>query len=306
MNKIPLIVIMGPTGSGKSSLAMELAESIPSEIVSMDSMQIYKKMNIGTAKPTIKEQQRIPHHMIDILEINERIDIFFYVEKTKEAIKSIFSRGNIPILAGGSGLYIKSLLYGLDPLPSDPELRMQLLKKYENNEDELKKYMQKNDSLAFLKFSEHPRKLLRALEVLILTGKSITLQQSEWEKRELKYNVNAYNVKLERTVLFDRIKSRTLKMLDYGWVEETECLVKNGLLDTPTAWQAIGYPIIADYLGDKITYDEMKIRIISSTKKYARRQETWFKHQHPESEDINSKNNSVERILKTVNIQNQS
>jgi tRNA dimethylallyltransferase len=298
MNDIPLIVIMGATGSGKSSLAMKIAEKLSAEIISMDSMQIYREMDIGTAKPTLDEQKMISHHMIDILDIHDRIDIYYYVEKTKEAIKNILSRNKVPILAGGSGLYIKSLLYGLDPLPSDPELRMELLKKYESKEDELRAYMQENDKEAFLKFNEHPRKLLRALEVLTITGKSITVQQSEWEKKELKYRVNAYNVKLDRPILFDRIGLRTQKMLNDGWVEETKKLVKKGLLDTPTAWQAIGYPIIANYLENTISYEEMKMRIISSTKKYARRQETWFKHQHPEVETINIDTNTVRQILR--------
>ena len=296
-NKIPLIVIMGSTGSGKSSLAMDIAKRIPAEIISTDSMQVYRGMNIGTAKSTLEEQTLVPHHMIDILDISDRIDIYFYVEKAKDAIKDIISRDKTPILAGGSGLYIKSLLYGLDPLPSDPELRMKLLKKYDGKDKELHEYMEKHDPKAFSKFSDHPRKLLRALEVLILTQKSITEQQSEWTKKELKYNVNAYNIKLERKVLFDKIALRTQKMLDAGWVDETSELIKKGFLNAPTAWQAIGYPLIVNYLKEEISYEEMKMRIISSTKKYARRQETWFKHQHPEAEDIIIDQQTPEKIL---------
>jgi tRNA dimethylallyltransferase len=297
MKNSPLIVIMGPTGSGKSSLAMEIASRVPAEIVSMDSMQIYRGMDIGTAKPTSTEQQLVPHHMIDILDISERIDIFFYVEKAKAAIEKIISKNKIPVLAGGSGLYIKSLLYGLDPLPSDPELRMKLVKKYDGKDEDLCEYMKEHDFAAFSKFNDHPRKLLRALEVLILTEKSITEQQSEWERKELKYNVNAYNVKLDRKDLFERITLRTQKMLEIGWIEETQMLMARGLSNAPTAWQAIGYPIIMDYLKKIISYDEMKIRIVSSTKKYARRQETWFRHQHPEAKTVCIDSKTVGNIL---------
>ena len=119
---------MGPTGSGKTNLALNLSDIIKTEIISADSMQVYKGMDIGTAKPTRPEQKKVPHHMIDILEISERLDIFFYVRKAQKAISEILAGGNTPVIVGGSGLYINSVLYGLDPLPSDTDLRKELLK----------------------------------------------------------------------------------------------------------------------------------------------------------------------------------
>ena len=301
MNKIPIIVLMGATGSGKSSLALKLAEELPIEIISADSMQVYRGMDIGTAKPTIGEQKSVPHYMIDILDINDRIDIYFYVEKAKQAITSILEKNKIPVLAGGSGLYLKSILYGLDPLPSDPDLRLQLLQEFEGDDNKLIECVKKTDKLAYDKFCDNPRKLLRALEVFYLTKKSITLQQSEWKKQVLKYNVLSYNIKPDRPVLYDKITRRTDKMITDGWIDETEQLINQGLLQTPTAWQAIGYPIIAKFLKNKISFNEMKIRIVAATKKYARRQETWFKHQHPETNVINTDQSSFEKILIDIN-----
>lgn len=288
---------MGPTACGKSSLAMKLADRIPAEILSTDSMQVYQRMNIGTAKPSDKAREKVKHHMIDILDIRDRIDIYFYVEKAKAAIKDILSKKKIPVLAGGSGLYIKSILYGLDPLPSDPELRLQLVNRYTDKNEELREQVKKTDILAYRKFKDNPRKLLRALEVFNITGKSITLQQEQWNKQELKFNVNSYNIQIDRKTLFKNITLRTEQMLRKGWIDETERLVKNGLLETPTARQAIGYFIIAEYLNGRITYEQMEARIISSTKKYARRQETWFRHQHPETVNLSQGTDYLKKII---------
>ncbi len=287
MNKRPeLIVIMGPTGSGKSALALKIAEKLPCEIISADSMQVYRGMDIGTAKPTLEEQKYIKHHLIDILDIHERLDVFFYVEKAQLAIAEILEKKKIPLIVGGSGMYIRALLYGLDPLPSSPSLRADLRAKYEGEEglQALISDIEKVDAKAVGILGKNRRKLIRALEVFLITGKSITQQQEIWEDNKLKYNAAVYFVTRKRAELFDRINLRAGIMLKQGWIEETENLVANGLLNTPTAWQAIGYNIIAKYLNSELDYKEMETRIVSATKKYARRQETWFNNQHPEAE----------------------
>lgn len=286
---LPLIIIMGPTGSGKSNIAMQLASNIPSEIISADSMQVYKGMDIGTAKPNAKERAKFPHYMVDILEVNQRLDVFFYVEKAQAAINKILSKNKYPIIAGGTGMYIRALLYGLDPLPSDRILREKILDIFssENGTEQLVRLLSKKDPNALKIFGQNPRKLMRALEVLELTGKSITEQQKEWNQNQLQYsNIRAFKIFWDNQTLFDRITARVETMLNNGWIEEAEFLIKQGLLSFPTARQAIGYTIIVEYLDGKINYQTMKEKIISATKKYARRQKTWFKHQHPEAQTI--------------------
>ncbi len=263
-------------------------------------MQVYRGMDIGTAKATPEQQKHVRHHLIDILDINERLEVYSYTTLAQKAINEIWSRDKIPIIVGGSGLYIKALLYGLDPLPSDIELKKRLYKKYDNDIGGLVDALKLKDPKALKLFYTKPRKMIRALEVLELTGKSILDQNEKWNENKLLYNVHAYKLTWDRKDLFDRITVRTEEMLKQGWIEETERLIKNGLLESPTAWQAIGYNIITKYLNSDISYDEMRMRIISSTKKYVRRQDTWFNNQHPEAEKIllpEQYDNILNRIL---------
>jgi len=280
----PILAIMGPTASGKSSLAMQISDHIPVEIISADSMQLYKGMNIGVAKPTIEEQKKVRHHLLDICDISKSIDVYQYVELAKQAIIKIRSRKKIPLIVGGSGMYIRALFYGLDPLPADKNLRTELDKKYDNENGfiELQKLMSKVNPEDFTRWEKHQRKLIRALEVFTLTGLSITALQKTW-KGKLLFPVNAYKLHWERTELRERVAIRSMKMLEKGWIEETKKLIQNGLLQSPTAKQAIGYPIIAQYLNGDIDYDTMISKIITSTRQFARRQDTWFKNKHPEA-----------------------
>ena len=308
VNNSFLIVIIGPTGSGKSDLAMQIAQQLPCEIISADSMQVYKGMDIGTAKPTRKEQDTVKHHLIDLLDIQQRLDVYFYVEKAKAAIKTICHKNKIPLIVGGSGMYIRGLIYGLDPLPASASLKTELCLKYRgyDGQDHLRKDIAELDPKALEIFGNNQRKLLRALEVLTLTGKSITQQQQVWENNKLAYPAFVYYVVRERTDLFERIENRTVKMLSNGWIDEANILIKKGLLTTPTARQAIGYGIISKYLSNKINYDEMRIKIISATKRYARRQETWFNNKHPEARKIPILNNTRSLVNKIINdIENQ-
>ena len=300
-----LIVIMGPTGSGKSELALKIAEKLPCEIISADSMQVYREMDIGTAKPTLYEQNMVRHHLIDILDIQKRLDVYFYLKKAEAAIEEIRNKNKIPLIVGGSGMYIRALLYGLDPLPASADLRTELRQKYTGDDgmDLLIHDMAEADPEALETFGSNQRKLLRALEVLKLTGKSITQQRDAWDENRLRYPVFAYFTTRERTDLFERIGSRTVKMLSNGWIDETKILLKNNLLETPTARQAIGYSIISKFISNEINYDEMRMRIVASTKKYARRQETWFNNQHPEAKKIKMKediNNIVDDICRDL------
>ncbi|MBU8901813.1 MAG: tRNA (adenosine(37)-N6)-dimethylallyltransferase MiaA [Victivallales bacterium] len=297
-----IAVIMGPTASGKTSLALQLAADFNGEIISADSMQIYKGLDIGTAKPTAQELKSIPHHLINLYDIEQKLDVYRFVELAEKAISEIHSRGNLAIIAGGTGFYIRALLYGLDTLPGDAELRAELDAEYDNptGYEKLKELMQVNDPADFERWQLHRRKLIRALEVFTLTGKSITELQT-LNKPELRFPVISWNLCWDREELKRRIAKRTQIMLDAGWVEEAKNAIAAGILNTPTAHQVLGYKVIGEYLDGKINYDIMRERIITNTWQLARRQITWFKKQHPETENIQMPT-SYESLKKSFNL----
>ena len=281
-----LVVIAGATASGKSALAMALARRFNAEIISGDSMQLYRHLDIGTAKPTASERSEVPHHLLDIFDISEPVDVYRFLDLAEEAIKGVSARGALPIVAGGSGMYLKSLLYGLDDLPGDAAVRAELDAKYDNEPggEELKQVMAVRDPEALAKWGGHRRKLIRALEVLTVSGTSLlTLQRGE---RALRYRARVLVLELPREVLKSRIAERTRAMLEAGWVAEAESAINAGLMATPTAHQALGYSVIGEFLAGRMGYEEMESTIVTKTWQFARRQLTWFKHQHPEAEFI--------------------
>ncbi|MCF6177314.1 MAG: tRNA (adenosine(37)-N6)-dimethylallyltransferase MiaA [Victivallaceae bacterium] len=297
-NRFP--VIMGATASGKSSLALYIAEALDGEIISADSMQLYSNLNIGVAKPTAEEQQRVRHHLIDIVDISEKIDVYRYVKLAQIAIDDIRSRGKLPVIVGGTGMYLKALLYGLDPLPGDATLRTELDAKFDNPAgfEKLKVIMGKCDPEDFARWHKHCRKLIRAYEVFTLTGSSITALQTN-KVPELQYPAICWNLVWDRDELKKRIRQRTGEMLAAGWIGEVEDFRQRGIFDSPTAHQVLGYRIISDYLDGKIAQAEIQDKIATATWQLARRQLNWFKGQHPDAETINMPqdyNNLLEKI----------
>ncbi len=280
----PVLIITGPTASGKSELALRIAAESNGEIISADSMQLYRGLDIGTAKPSAAEQRQVPHHLIDLFGFEQRMDVYSWMELAEAAIRDIHSRGRLPIVAGGTGMYIKALLYGIDPLPGDRELRDELDRLYDNPEghEKLKELMRREVPDDFERWQQHRRKLIRALEVYRLTGKSITQLQT-LNAPKLRFNSTTWNLTRDREELKQRIAMRTGLMLENGWIEEARQALDKGLLQSPTAWQAIGYADIGKYLAGEIDYQTMRDNIITGTWQYARRQITWFKHQHPEA-----------------------
>ena len=250
-------------------------------------MQLYQGLNIGTAKPTEEEKQNIPHHLVDVLPIQDPIDVFFYVKEATRIIDEIRARGRQPIVAGGSGMYIRALLYGLDPLPADTALRKELDERYDNETGfvELKEIMKRENPEDFNRWEKHRRKLIRAYEVFKLTGKSITFLQTTWEQT-LQFPLISWTLQWERDALRRRIEERTHIMLKSGWIEEAIEMRKLGILETPTAHQVLGYKQIYAYLDGDLSYDEMEQKIIAATWRLARRQMTWFRGKHPETKMI--------------------
>lgn len=290
-----IIVIMGPTASGKSRLALETAQKVNGEIISFDSMQIYRGLETGTAQPTPEERQSVPHHLVGIYDISQRIDVYTFTDLAEKAVADVISRGKTPILAGGTGMYLRSFLYGMDDMPGDRSVRAELDALYDapEKEEALHAKMAELDPDALEKWRDCRRRLIRALEVKIVSGKSI-LELQQNAPRKLRYDVRAFKLELPPEELNQKIALRTDAMLKAGWIDEAEQAIAAGLLETPTAHQALGYKIIASYLKGELSFEELKEKIIIATRQYARRQRTWFRHQHPEAQALTSFQGSFE------------
>ena len=231
----------------------------------------------------------IPHHLVGCFDFHERIDVFMFQRLADAAIAEIRRRGRLPVLAGGTGLYLRALLYGLDDLPADPGLRQELDAAYDSEAGEtaLKRRMAELDPAGLARWENCRRRLIRALEVRLLTGKSILeLQKNPFDR--LRYPVRAWRLDPEPEVLRERIARRARRMLETGWIEEAERAIASGLLETPTAHQALGYRLIAEHLAGRFDFEELHARISTATWQLARRQRTWFRHQHPEAEPLRS------------------
>ena len=282
-----LIVIMGPTASGKSAMALELARQYGGEIVSADSMQLYRDLPIGTAQPTAAERRAVPHHLVGIFDLDVRSDVYTYCELAERAVADILARGKVPVAVGGTGLYLHALLYGLDPLPGDAELKRELDGQYDDPARlaELRARLEElGDAAVTEKFGNNRRRLIRALEVRLLTGRSILELQAAQGNRLRRPLLLARKLEWPAEQLKQRIARRTEEMLDAGWIEEARQVLAQGLLETPTAHQALGYRLIGQYLAGEFSREELKARIVTATWQYARRQRTWFRHNHPEAE----------------------
>lgn len=281
MNTKPkVIVICGPTASGKTSLSVELAKKCNGEIISADSMQIYKDMNIGTAKVTQEEMQGIKHYMIDIVSPTERYSVAEFKVQAEKAIEEILKKGKTPIIAGGTGLYVNSLIYNIqyNDIKIDEEYRKYLEERVEKEGLQSLYEEAKNiDFEAMKSISQNDQKrILRVLEMYYQTGKTKTELEKESRKEEVKYDYKVYAISWEREELYKRINERVDIMIKQGLIEEVENLLKK-YNKFPTAMQGLGYKEVVEYLDKKITKEEMIEKIKMETRRYAKRQITWFK-----------------------------
>ena len=281
MNTKPkVIVICGPTASGKTSLSVELAKKCNGEIISADSMQIYKEMNIGTAKVTLEEMQGIKHYMIDIVSPTERYSVAEFKVQAEKAIEEILKKGKTPIIAGGTGLYVNSLIYNIqyNDIKIDEEYRKYLEERVEKEGlQSLYEEAKKIDFEAMKSISKNDQKrILRVLEMYHQTGKTKTELEKESRKEEVKYDYKVYAISLAREELYKRINKRVDIMIEQGLIEEVENLLKK-YNKFPTAMQGLGYKEVVEYLDKKITKEEMIEKIKMETRRYAKRQITWFK-----------------------------
>lgn len=277
-----ILVVTGPTATGKTALSVELAKKLGGEIVSADSMQIYRGMDIGTAKVTKAEMQNIPHHMIDIADPSEDYSVSRYVEEADAAVRGILSRGRLPIVAGGTNLYIDSLIAGIDfaEKAEDAALRESLNKQYDDIGGEaMLEHLRGFDPERAAKL--HPadkRRIVRAVEIYILTGETITRHDEETKKRPKRYD--AVKIALtfaDRAVLYDRINARVDKMVSDGLFDEVKGLLDSGLSPESTSMQAIGYKEPAAYFRGEMSKDAAIELIKLSSRRYAKRQLTWLR-----------------------------
>ena len=279
--KPKVIVIVGPTASGKTALSIELAKQIKGEIVSCDSMQIYKDMNIGSAKPSLEEMQGIKHYMIDIVEPDKRFSVAEYKKQAEQAIEEILSKGKMPIVIGGTGLYADSLIYGIEypEIEFDKNYRNEL-ENIANSKEGLSNLYEKAkeiDSKAIEKISPNDkRRILRILEIYHSTGKTKTELEAESRKNEVKYDYRVFVINMDRQILYNRINKRVEIMIENGLIEEVKNLLDK-YKEFPTAMQGLGYKEVVEYLNGYLTKDEMIEKIKQETRRYAKRQLTWFR-----------------------------
>lgn len=280
MDKPKVIVIAGPTASGKSNLAIELAKKIGGEIISADSMQIYKEMNIGTAKVSKEEMQGIKHYMIDFVPPNKRYSVSSYKKEAEKCICEILKRAKVPIVCGGTGLYINSLIYGIEFAEEEiDETYRNTLNEIAEKEglENLYNMAVQIDPEAMKKISRNDKKrIIRVLEIYHKTGKTKTEQDLESRKNEVKYDYRLFAINMNREILYDRINKRVDIMIEKGLITEVKSIIEQ-YDEFPTAMQGLGYKEVVEYLQGNITKEEMIEKVKMETRRYAKRQITWFK-----------------------------
>lgn len=280
--KSKVLVVAGPTASGKTKIGVELAKKLNGEIISADSMQIYKYMDIGTAKPTIEEMQGIPHHLIDFVELGEKFSVVQYKEMANKCIEDILSRGKVPILVGGTGLYINSITEEIkyDETAENKEVREKLEKIAETEGNEkLYAKLKEVDIEAYNRLHlNDTKRIIRALEVFETTGVTITEHQKMSKEIEKKYDYKIVGLWLERERLYARINRRVDIMIENGLEDEARNIIsKLNLEGKTTAFQAIGYKEFLKYFNGECSLDDAINSIKQESRRYAKRQVTWFK-----------------------------
>lgn len=277
----PVIVIVGPTASGKTKVSIELAKQINGEIISADSMQVYKYMDIGTAKPDKEEMSGIKHYLTDEIFPDEEFNVARFQEMALKYISQVIDNGKRPIVAGGTGLYINSLIYNINfsETVSDWELRERLKKDAEENGNRyLYEKLMEIDPEAAKKIHENDiKRIIRAIEVYTHTSKPISYHQNNSRLTPPPYEYILFGLRLEREKLYERINKRVDLMLEKGLVDEVKRLIQLGYDANATAMQGLGYKEVLAYFKGEVTFEEVVYILKRDTRHYAKRQMTWFK-----------------------------
>jgi tRNA dimethylallyltransferase len=271
------IFLAGPTAAGKSAIALELCERLGGEIISVDSMQVYQGMDIGTAKPSVEDRQRIRHHLIDVVSLKESFDAAQFIRLAAAAAQDIESRSRRPIFCGGTGLYFKAYLEGLAPAPPrDDNIRAEL---EATPLAPLLEELERRDPAAFRAIDrQNPRRVIRALEVIRLTGRPFSAQRAPWGHAK-QPGERLIGLTRPMSELVPRIHERVEQMFRQGLVAETKSLLAKGLADNPTAMQALGYRQVVEHLRGERSLAETIELVKIRTRQFAKRQLTWFRRQ---------------------------
>ncbi|RJQ31103.1 MAG: tRNA (adenosine(37)-N6)-dimethylallyltransferase MiaA [Actinobacteria bacterium] len=301
MNK--LLAIVGPTATGKTELAINVAKQINAEIVSADSMLVYKELNIGVAKPSRQQRNMIAHHLIDIACFKEAFSAGKYQKLARQAIEDILARHKTPLLTGGTGLYVRAAIDKLN-FPkgqTDSEIRKSLEKEaLEEGTAKLYCKLKKLDPEAAASIeTNNKRRIIRALEVIKTTGKKFSDYQTNWDNYRSIYNTTLVGLSLDRQELYTRINHRVDRMIKDGLIDETKLLLKQSFKTSLTAKQALGYKEILEYLEEKTSLDEAIGVIKKRTRNYAKRQVTWFK-KDPRIHWVNIKGKNIKQTTAEI------
>lgn len=280
-NTLPVLAIVGPTASGKSSVAMQLAETKPIEIVSCDSVQVYREFDIGCAKPSKRDQKSVPHHLIDVVSWNEGFDAAKYCVLADKSIQSVLQRSRIPLVCGGTGLYLRALRYGLiGAPPADPVLREQLLRREKVNPGFLLSKLSALDPACAANIdTANQVRVLRALEICMQTGKKASDLRTRHGFSNPRMNMRVFVLNWETKELKQRIEKRTTWMINHGLVEEVESLLAKGIQPNCRPMRSLGYKETCQMLAGSIQVSALQPMIVQHTWAYARRQRTWFRRE---------------------------
>lgn len=281
--KLPLIVLTGPTAVGKTSLSIRLAKAVGGEIISADSMQVYRHMDIGAAKVTKEEMDGVPHHLIDILEPDEEFNVVVFKDRAKAAMKEIRARGHVPVIAGGTGFYIQALVYDIDFKKNEEggEIRRELEELARQRGTaylhEMLKRVDPESAQAI--HANNVKRVIRALEYYRQTGEKISVHNETERGKECPYRLFYYVLNTDRETLYKRIDRRVDQMMEKGLVEEVQALKARGCTRELVSMQGLGYKEILDYLDGKTTLQEAVHILKRDTRHFAKRQLTWFRRE---------------------------
>lgn len=279
----PLIVLTGPTAVGKTGLSIRLAKALNGEIISADSMQVYRHMDIGSAKITKEEMAGIPHHLIDVLEPVEEFNVVIFQKMAKEALEGIYDRGRVPIVAGGTGFYIQALAYDIDFTETDeePSLRRELEQTAkEKGAQYLHQMLREADPASAERIhANNIKRVIRAIEFYRQTGTKISEHNQEERRKQSPYDLFYYVLNMERQSLYERIDRRVDQMIRDGLIEEVRKLAAMGCTRDMVSMQGLGYKEILDYLDGRSSLEEAVCLIKRDTRHFAKRQLTWFKRE---------------------------
>lgn len=279
----PMVILTGPTAVGKTDLSIKLAKVLDGEIISADSMQVYKKMNIGTAKITPQEMKGIPHHLVDVLDPGEEFHVVRFQQMAKEALQKIYAKGKIPIIVGGTGFYIQGLLYDIDFSKEETDVRYRKeleCKAVKEGQEVLHKMLQEIDPVSYEEIHcNNVKRVIRALEFYKINGYPISEHNKKERQKESPYNFAYFVLNHNREILYDRINRRVDGMVEQGLIEEVRSLKEEGYEKSMVSMQGIGYKEVFEYLEGKNSRQEAIEHIKKDTRHFAKRQLTWFRRE---------------------------